>query len=682
LRAKPARPALRSPKAVEKPGAKLKGAQMKAKWDTLVRWPERAAGVARWSSKGLLATLVGGIVMLGSTNSAPVVSPDGRLKLTIVVAKGRLQYDVTFRGAAVIESSPLGLLVDGVDLGQGVEVDRVEQENANETYPWRGVHSVAMNHYNGARIFLRRSGGTGLTVEARVFNDGVTFRSIVPRVSNSRVPDAATSFVLPPKSTVWYHGLQGHYEGIHTRKDVSEVQADEWVAPPLTFQLANGAGYGSITEAALVDYAGMALQADGHRGFRERLAHVQPLSYEFSHHRDAAEASKRVARPAAITGVITTPWRVILVGADLNALVNSDVIPDLCPTADATLFPRGVATDWLKPGRAVWRFMDGGGDRLEDAKEFSRLAGELGFEYNLVEPHWRKWTDEQIRELVDYSRRHNVRILLWIDSRDLKATDQFGASLGGPATRRSLFKRFHELGVAGIKVDFIDNEAREFVDFYNACLRDAAEFQLVVDFHGANKPTGGSRTWPNELTREGIYGLEQHTMPAWAQHNTTLPFTRFLAGPADYTPVIFTDRRRETSWAHQIATAAIFTSPLQVYGAQPQALLENPAVEMIKSIPSVWDETIVLPMSEIGAVAAFARRAGDTWFLAILNGPEPKKIDVSLSFLRQGQYRVMVVKDREDTGAAVAVERATLGSGDSMPISLRPAGGFIARFSR
>lgn len=627
--------------------------------------------VARWPSKGLFAALVSGIVMMGAPASVPVASPDGRLKLTMVVAKGRLQYDVAFRGAAVIEPSPLGLLVDGVDLGQGVEVDRVEQENANETYPWRGVHSVAVNHHNGARIFLRRSGGTGLTVEARVFNDGVAFRFIVPRDGNSRVPDAATSFVLPPKSTVWYHGLQGHYEGVHTRKDISEVQADEWAAPPLTFQLANGAGYASITEAALVDYAGMALQADGHRGFLERLGHDEPPSHDFLRRRNAAEEVKRLARPAVVDGTITTPWRVILVGADLNALVNSDVIPSLCPPPDPKLFPKGLDTDWLRPGRSVWRFMDGGGIELKDYKEFTRLAGELGFEYNLVE-HWRSWTDDQIRELVDYSNRYNVRILLWNHSNDLKDAE----------TRRRLFKRLHELGIAGVKVDFIDSEAKELVDFYEACLRDAAEFELVVDFHGANKPTGESRTWPNELTREAIYGLEQGTMPAWAQHNTTLPFTRFLAGPADYTPVMFTDRRRETTWAHQIATAAIFTSPLLVYGAYPQKILDNPAVDLIKSIPSVWDETVVLPMSEIGGMAAFARRTGDTWFLAILNGPEPKDIRVNLSFLSRSAHQTMIVKDQPDNPAAVKMESAMLGSGDSLSLSFRPGGGFIARFTK
>jgi len=181
------------------------------------------------------------------------------------------------------------------------------------------------------------------------------------------------------------------------------------------------------------------------------------------------------------------------------------------------------------------------------------------------------------------------------------------------------------VGVVGVKIDFLDHEAREVIDLYETLLREAARHELMVDFHGANKPTGQARTWPNELTREAVRGMEGRTTDR-AVHDATLPFTRYLAGPGDYTPVVLGDRRRETSWPHQIATAAIFTSPLLVYGANPKSLLENPAVELIKALPSTWDETIVLPGSSIGEVAAFARRKGDQWFVAVLNGPEARTL--------------------------------------------------------
>jgi alpha-glucosidase len=200
-----------------------------------------------------------------------------------------------------------------------------------------------------------------------------------------------------------------------------------------------------------------------------------------------------------------------------------------------------------------------------------------------------------------------------------------------------------------------------------------------VDFHGANKPTGEARTWPNELNREAVSGMERRSMPAWAQHDTTIPFTRMLAGHLDFTPMLFGERRRETSWAHQIATAALFTAPLLVYGAHPQAILDNPAALLIKSIPSVWDETRVLPFSEIGEVAGFARRHGKQWFLVIANGPTARSVEVPLSFLDGGAHQALVVRDREDEPAAVVVETKTVRRDESLTIDLRAGGGFIAR---
>src|SRR5262249_51797261 len=235
-------------------------------------------------------------------------------------------------------------------------------------------------------------------------------------------------------------------------------------------------------------------------------------------------------------------------------------------------------------------------------------------------------------------------------------------------------------GVAGAKIDFFDHEAKEVIDLYQALLRSSAEHKIMVEFHGANKPAGESRTWPNELTREAVRGLEYRSMNLRSPHNTTLPFTRMLAGHADYTPVHFGERRKETSWAHQIATAAIFTSPLLIYGAHPRTLLENPAVEIIKRIPAVWDETVALPPSEIGELAAFARRRGDTWFLAVLNGPTERAVRVPLTFLGAGKYQALAARDRKDDAAAVRVENATADRDTSLTVELRAGGGFIAMF--
>lgn len=601
-----------------------------------------------------------------------VASPDGRIRFELLPREqAQLSYRVTFRNKAVIEDSPLGIDIGGVDLCRGVEIGKAERYRLNERYDWRGVHSSAVNRCNGAKLSLKhKKSGIGFTLDVRAFNDGVAFRFVAPGDEKPRIPDEITAFTLPDGSVVWYHDFEGHYEGMHARKEIADVKAGEWAAPPLTFELPEGAGYASITEAALINYAGMGLQADGRGGFNLRLGDTHPASYPFRL-RYGADV-ERLKQPAAIAGMIATPWRVVMIGANLNALVNCDIVSHVSPPPDDKLFPAGIKTDWLKPGRAVWKYLDGGENTLEEVKNFSQLAGQLGFEYQVVEGFWSRWSEEQMREAVEFSRQHKVGLLFWKHSRDLRT----------PEARKQFFDLCQRVGVVGAKIDFFDHEAKETIDIYQTLLRESAERKLIVNFHGANKPAGEARTWPNEMTREGIYGLEHRRTPAWAPVNTALPFTRMLAGHADYTPVIFGERRKETSWAHQIASAAIFTSPLLIYGAHPKNILANPAVEIIKSIPSVWDETIALPQSEIGELAAFARRSGSTWFLAIMNGATARTVNIRLAFLGRGKYQATLARDWNDEAAAITIGNTSVGSNDSLTIELRAGGGFIGRFAK
>jgi alpha-glucosidase len=601
-----------------------------------------------------------------------VSSPNGRVQFELLPGdEFGLAYRVLFQDKPVIDTSPIAMTLDGLNLSRGVRVGKAEDYRVDEKYPWRGVHSEARNRCNGMKIPIEQvKARISYTLEVRAFDDGIAFRHVVPGGDKPRVPDEATTFLIPTGSTVWYHDLEGHYEGVHKRKEIADITEGDWAGPPLTIKLPDGRGYAAITEAALMNYSGMVLQADGDRGFRARLGHSAPASYPFRlRYKDDVE---RLAKPAAINGTITTPWRVVMVGADLNTLVNSDIVPNLAPPPEKTLFPDGIRTSWIKPGRCVWKYLDGGESTFEGMKDFSNCASQLGFEYNLLEGFWQKWTDEQLRDLVAYSKERKVGIWLWKHSRQIR----------DPAERRQFFKHSQDLGIVGVKLDFFDHEAKEVIDLYQAALRDAAEFHLMVDFHGANKPTGEARTWPNEMTREGVFGLEHRKTESWARHNSTLPFTRFLAGHADYTPVHFGERRRETTWAHQIATSTVFTSPVLIYGANPKTMLDHPGAEMIKSIPSVWDETIVLPSAAIGEVAAFARRKGDTWFLAILNGPSARTLQIPLSFLATGKYQGLVMRDDPAEAAALATSRLTTNRDETMTIELRPAGGFIARFTK
>ena len=607
-----------------------------------------------------------------SRSSSPLTSPDGRVKLAITVnASGQLTWSASLEQTPVIEPSPLGIVIDGTNLGAGVRIGRAVPYRVDERYDWLGVHSKAVSRSNGTRVSVRHvATGRDFTVDARAADDYAAFRVLV-RGAGRHVPDAGIAFTIPAGSTVWSHVLRNHYEDQYTRRPIEEMPAGEWAGPPVTFQLKNKMGYASITEADLRHYPGMALLANGGNVLLERLGHSHPPSYPYVL-RYKEDNAARLAVPASIEGDITTPWRVVMMARDLNTLVSSDAIHNLAPPPDTRLFPQGSRTSWIKPGRAVWRYLDGGENTFEGIKEFSRLAGELGFEYQVVEGLWQKWTDDQLKELIEYSRARDVGIILWRHSN----------TLHDPVARRALFSKLSAMGVVGLKIDFFDHEALEVIDLYQAILRDAAEARLLVNFHGANKPAGESRTWPNEITREGIYGLEHRSAKEWATFNTTMPFVRMLAGHADYTPVVFGERRRETSWAHQIATAVVLTSPLLVYGGHPASLLASPAADVIKSIPSVWDETRVLPPSEIGELALFARRRGDDWFVGALNGPAARTVTIDPSFLGSATYKATVVRDNLENDAAVEMETRDMRRGQVLQIPMRAAGGFVLRFTR
>jgi len=604
-----------------------------------------------------------------------VASPDGRLVFTLLANFERLNFTVTLDGATVLDPSPVVMMLDGYDLSTGVVFGGVERYDINETYPWYGLRSTATSRANGARISLTNDlSYVTYVLDVRVFNDGVAYRHVIAGDQNSsRVPDEYSTFVMPAGATVWYAALEdGHYEAPYARKDSSEVQPGEWAGPPVTYKLAGGAGYASITEANLVNYSGMGLEADGRRGWMIALGHRQPLNYPYEL-RYGRDEGKRLGKAAAITGTITTPWRVVMAGRDLNVLATSTILPNLCPPPDPRLFPQGIRTSWIRPGRAVWRYVDGGPEGFDGMKQFSAWAGQLGFEHHVIEGFWSRWTPEQQKEIVDDSRKLGVGIWFWKHSNQLRTPEQ----------REEFFKLLHDLGVTGAKIDFFDHEAKELIDLYEELLRKAAEYQILVVFHGSNKPTGRERTWPNELVRESVRGMEARTFMDRARHQTILPFTRYLAGPADYTTMIFGERRRDSSVAHQIATMVVFASPLLTIAANPQSILASPAVDVIKSIPPVWDETMVFPGSEIGELAAFARRKGNTWFVAVMCGPQPKSVRIPLSFLGAGEYKSTLVWDGPETdGSTVKLESKTQTKAGSLALDLRAGGGFIARFSK
>ncbi|MDX2154451.1 MAG: glycoside hydrolase family 97 catalytic domain-containing protein [Bryobacteraceae bacterium] len=594
-----------------------------------------------------------------------VAGPSGAIRFALDTSSPRLHFSVSLRGKPAVETSPLEISIDGQDLSTNVTVGPVDRFQTDLTYPWHGPYSEARDRSNGARFHLtHRPSETRYVLEVRVADDAVAFRHTIPGTGR-RIPDEATLFRLPEGSVAWTHDTDDHYESEFRRQGLPAIAPGEWALPPLTVRLPRDTGFLAITEAALRAYSGMGLQADGQRGFRIRLGHAIPASYPFRLR--YSNLVDRLSQPAAISGLITTPWRVVLLAPDLNTLVNSPMIHNLAPPPDPSLFPEGLRTAWIKPGRAVWSYLDGGRGTLDGMKEFSRLASDLGFEYNVLEGFWSRWPESDLTELTAWSRRLGVGIFLWKHSRDLRT----------PAQLKEFFSLCNRTGVVGAKIDFFDHEHKDIIDLYETILRSAAEHKLLIDFHGSNKPTGLERTWPNLVGWEGIRGMESR--PPYAQHDATLPFTRMLAGLADYTPTHFGRRMADTTWAHQVANAILFPAPLLVYAAHPANILGNPTAPMIRGIPATWDQTVVLPPSDIGEVAVLARRKKDTWFIAAANGVYARTIRLDLSFLGEGSYQAFLIRDAP--GAAdVKTEHLTLRRTDSLDVTMPSGGGFVARF--
>lgn len=519
-----------------------------------------------------------------ASSSGKVSSPDGTLKCLISQNDGKLIWSVDFHGKPIVEKSPLILTLDGVEITSDVKMGAQKSFKVNETYPWYGLHTPAINHCYGSIIeFTHGISKIKYQLEVRVFNDAAAFRLTIPGAENvNRTPDESTVFKIPAGSTVWYHDLYMHYEGVHSRKLLDTIPAGQWAATPVTVKLPGKRGYAAIAEADLKNYAGMALQSDGKLGFTLRLAHNQPVSYPYKL-RYSPEDVERLSKIASITGTITTPWCVVMVAKDLNTLVNCDALSNLCAAPD-------------------------------------------------------------------------------------------------PIERKAFLTRCHDLGITGVKIDFFDHEAKEVIDLYSSLLRETAEQHLLVDFHGANKPSGEARTWPNELTREAVKGMEASKLADRATHEVTLPFTRYLAGHAEYTPVHFGDRRKNTTWVHQLASAAILWAPVQTYAANPDNLLANPAVELIKSLPAVWDETIVLPPSEIGEIAIYAQRKGNIWFLSVMNGLQPRQVRIPLSFLTEKSYKSLEAHDNPSDPASVKMKENKVGPADIVDLQLGEGSGFLVRY--
>jgi len=613
-----------------------------------------------------------------------VSSPDGR---TVVEVKtdGALRYAVTRDGAPLLNDSRLGFeFKDAVALGANMAVTGHQQQAINESWENRfGKNRRVTARGNELRLALCEQAAPGRSFDLilRAYNDGVAFRYILPRQPDLNafvVARELTEFALAGNYPVWAGeqpgGFHGAQEWEFLRHDVAHFTPASIVGLPLLVHADKT--WLAISEAELTDWAGMWL--GGTKG--------NTLSAKLAPRLDGNGLVK-AATPHA------SPWRVLLIGDTAGALVESDLILNLsspCTLQDTT---------WIKPGMMAWDNWWSGGVKMDMAteKKFIQLAADMGWPYQLVDWQWygkfntpeadvtKAAPQMNIPELVAFAKERNVRLWLWMYWTDIDR--QLDAAL--PV--------FEKWGLAGIKIDFMDRDDQEIVNWYSKVVQKAAEHHLMVVFHGAFKPTGLNRTYPNQITREGVRGNEYHNFSTGStpEHTATLPFTRMLAGPMDYTPGGFLNRHVEQfrkgqptcvigTRAHELALFVIYDSPLCCACDAPERYRGQPGAEFLKVVPTVWDQTKVLA-GEPGQFIITARQSGNRWFIGAITDTHARKFDIPLAFLGRGKWHTQIFHDTPPSNQdaeQIGIEQCTLSATNSLPIGMARDGGFVAVLER
>lgn len=675
-----------------------------------------------------LLLLLAGMTAAAQTAPVTLKSPDGALELKIATVRGqavsadggRLAYHVTFRGKTVLEWSNLGLAFEGApEFGPNVKIESAQTASQDET--WTAVQGKAnpyRNHYNSAAVqtVAQAAGGQRLIVEARAYDDGVAFRYSLPEqpgLQEVRILNELTQFNFAKDAQTWpliSRGFQTSNEDDYHELRISGWHPEYLVNLPLLLEVP-GVAWVGLTEADLENYPNMFLTAPNGKALAARLAvRVETVNTStetapvFEPKADAAKVSVIAKAP------VKSGWRVLMIADKPGRLVESNMVVNLNP-------PCAIGDpSWVKPGKTAWDWWNGSrakgvaraGMNNETMKVYIDFAARNKLEYMLIDAGWSARTATppppgvsgfsrrgrmnltqtiaaiDMPMLVEYAKAKNVRLWLWAHFRDMY--DQMDTA----------FAQYEKWGIAGVKIDFMDRSDQWMVNWYRTAAQKAAEHHLMLDFHGAFKPDGMRRTFPNVLTREGVMGAEYNKWSAreTPKHNVTLAFTRMLAGPMDYTPGGFENVTREefvprnkapmvmTTRCQQLALYVVFESELQMVADAPEAYEGEKGLEFLQAVPSSWDETRVVD----GVPAKYitiARRRGNEWFLGSITDWDGRELETPLSFLGSGDYEAEIYADGPGAAAQpkdAAVEKRRVNAQTVLKLKLAPAGGCAIRF--
>ena len=510
--------------------------------------------------------------------------------------------------------------------------------------------------------------GEGVKMVLRLYNDGIAFRYDYPEAWTGSDP---TVFRIPEGTRRWIQQWADSYEGFFPLTTTFKIKAERgYSAPSLTKDGFNSRwGYPALLEPAdgvfvLLSEANI-----------ERRQSASCLYSEGELYTVTPDENK-----VKLSGTWHTPWRVAIIGS-LADVVGSTLITDVSE-------PNKLDdTSWIQPGVVSWVYWayNHGSNDYEIIKKYVDLAATLRLPYVLIDAEWDGMKDgKTIEDAVNYAKSKKVRPMIWYNSSvgwiDGAPTPKF--RLNKAEDREREFAWCEKIGVAGVKIDFFSGDNQMNMDYCIDLLESAARHHLLVNFHGATVPRGWQRTYPNLMSTEGVYGAEWYNNVATftakaARHNATLPFTRNVIGPMDYTPCAFSDSQHPhiTTHAHELALTALFESALQHLADRPESFLAQPAEvqQYLSALPSTWDETRLVS-GYPGESVVIARRKGTAWYVAGINGTdEIKALATDLGFIG----KIKDFTSFADSGDKNQPWRITDGQSLPKTIECQPRGGFV-----
>lgn len=623
--------------------------------------------------------------------SYSLLSPDGRIKLDISIGD-KITYSVSSDGAALINPSIISMTVNNAELGKNPVVDDVDRDEVNELiYPLIKVKSaVIQDNYNQLRIDFKKN----YSLIFRAYNEGVAYRFATDMKGKVKVNGENAEFNFAGDYYTYFPEEESfftHMERAYLYKKLSEVGAGKFCSVPAIVDC--GAAKVAITESDLLSYPGFYLSPGSAANSFKCIFPHYPLEEKVANDRDVP-VTKYADYLAETSGKRNYPWRVIAIAHNDGELLTNQMVYKLASPSKLE------NTDWIKPGKVAWDWWNDlnlygvdfkAGLNTDTYKYYVDFASANKIEYIILDEGWYKLgdlfkhnPDINLPELIEYGKKKNVGIILWMSWKTLN--DQFDAALD----------EFQRLGVKGIKVDFMQRDDQWMVDYYEKTAMAAAKRHLLVDYHGAYKPTGWARTFPNVLTSEGVRGNEWNKWTDYltVEHTVQIPFIRMLAGPMDFTPGGMLNANKneyrssnsrpmvQGTRCHQLAMYVIYESPLQMLCDNPSNYMrEKECLDFISGAPTVWDTTVVLD-AKLAKYILMARRSGADWYIGGMTGTESKDFNIDFSFLGSGDYAIDYYQDGINSERYAADYKKTnrnISSTDKLNIHLAPGGGWAAR---